>query len=119
VPVAPISAATAARPSVAIEGASSRSFGAALEARAARPSPLPATGSPPPAVALDALKAIERAQQRLDFVLDAARRGRTFTAQELLSLQAEAYRCAQTLDIVARAVEHGAQGVKQAVNAQV
>ena len=118
-PVAPIAAAPAARPAAAVERASSRSFGAALEARAARPSPPPAKGSPPPGVALHTLKAVERAQRRLDAVLEAARRGRTFTAQELLSLQAEAYRCAQTLDVAARAVEHGVQGVKQAVNAQI
>ena len=108
--IPPISGAPAARPAVAVEGASSRSFGAALEARAARPFPPPATAAPEsPAVALDALKAVERAQRRLDFVLDAARRGRTFTAQELLSLQAQAYRCAQTLDVTARAIEHGAR----------
>lgn len=118
-PVAPIPAAPAARPGLAVERPASRSFGAALEARAARPPfPIPKP-SPPPGAALETLKAVERAQRRLDAVLEAARRGRTFTAQELLSLQAEAYRCAQTLDVAARAVEHGAQGVKQAVNAQV
>lgn len=113
-----IAAAPAARPAAAVERPPSRSFGAALEARSAGPSlPPPKGGAPSPA--LETLKAVERAQRRLDAVLEAARRGRTFTAQELLTLQAEAYRCAQTLDVAARAVEHGAQGVKQAVNAQV
>lgn len=116
--VAPIAAAPAARPVAAVERPPSRSFGAALEARSAGPS-LPAPTGSTPSPALETLKAVERAQRRLDAVLEAARRGRTFTAQELLTLQAEAYRCAQTLDVASRAVEHGAQGVKQAVNAQV
>lgn len=118
-PVAPVAAAPAAQSGPAVERAPSRTFGAALEARTARPPLSPPRPSTPPAVAIETLKAVERAQRRLDAVLEAARRGRTFTAQELLSLQAEAYRCAQTLDVAARAVEHGAQGVKQAVNAQV
>jgi hypothetical protein len=66
-----------------------------------------------------ALAALEQAQRRLDAVLAEARRGRTFTARELLSLQAEAYRCAQTLDLASRAVEQVAQSVKQTVNTQV
>ncbi len=37
-------------------------------------------------------------------------------AQELLGLQAEAYRFVQTVDLAAKLVEQGAQAVKQAVN---
>jgi hypothetical protein len=117
VPVVPVAPSPVAPPTLAVEGPS-RSFGATLEARIARTSPSRVRTSPP-GPALETLRAVERAQRRLDAVLEAARRGRTFTAQELLSLQAEAYRCAQTLDVAARVVEHGAQGVKQAVNAQV
>ena len=51
-----------------------------------------------------ALRGIERAQARLDQVLQAARAGRTFTAAELLGLQAEAYRFGQTVDLGARLV---------------
>lgn len=82
----------------------------------------PAAGPPSPApsaLAREALVSIERAQRRLDAVLEAARRGRTFTAPELLALQAHAYRCSQTLDVASRTVEQAAQGVKQAVNTQV
>ncbi|MGC3997846.1 MAG: hypothetical protein QM767_10290 [Anaeromyxobacter sp.] len=71
----------------------------------------------PPGKAL--LHAVERAQARLDGVLAASRAGRTFTAQELLGLQSEAYRAAQTVDLAARLVEQGAQSVKQALNTQV
>ncbi len=104
-------------------------FGAALRAAAAdlavKVPPGPGTGTTPSqpgsavSTARAALHSIERAQRRLDAVLEAARRGRTFTAQELLVLQAEAYRCAQTLDVASKAVEHAAQSVKQAANAQV
>jgi hypothetical protein len=66
-----------------------------------------------------ALRSLESAQARLDRVLEAARAGRTFTAGELLALQSDAYRLAQTLDVAGKLVEHGVQSVKQAVNAQV
>ena len=91
-----------------------RSFGDALRAASARRSP----GGPGEA-ALSALRDVDRARARLDEVPDLARRGRTFTAAELLCLQADAHRFAQTLEIVARAAEHAVQGVKQAVQAQV
>ena len=81
----------------------------------------PAAGGagPPPPRPLQALATVERAQARLDAVLAAARSGKTFTAAELIGLQAEAYRCAQTVDLAAKLVEQGAQSVKQAVNTQV
>ncbi len=72
-----------------------------------------------PGRALASLQGVERAQQRLDAVLAAARAGRTFTAQELLGLQAEAYRAVQTVELATKVVEQGAQSVKQALNAQV
>jgi len=52
-------------------------------------------------------------------VLAAARAGRTFTSGELLALQAEAYRCAQVVDLGAKLAEQGAQSVKQALATQV
>lgn len=97
------------------------SFAAALEARST-----PRAAAPPKAVAqrpahpaAAALAAVERAQGRLDQVLSAARAGRTFTAAELLALQAEAYRCAQVVDLGAKLAEQGAQAVKQALNTQL
>jgi hypothetical protein len=62
---------------------------------------------------------VERAQARLDALLEAARSGRTFTAQELVVLQSQAYRYAQTVELSAKLVEQGAQAVKQALHAQV
>ncbi len=111
--VAPVAPATAPR-AAAPEATLRRSFREALDA-GARPGPAPAAPRP----VLEAARAIEQAQRRLDSILEAARRGRTFTAQELLALQTSAYRYAQTVDLAARLVEHGAQTVKQAVNTQI
>jgi hypothetical protein len=112
-PIAPVtlpaSSAGAAAPSPG-------GFPAALRARSAV-SAAPVARAPAPA--LVALQRIERAQARLDQVLAAARTGRTFTAGELLGLQAEAYRFGQTVDLSARLVEQGAQSVKQALNTQL
>jgi hypothetical protein len=66
-----------------------------------------------------ALRDIEGMRVRLDGMLAQARRGRTFSPQELLCLQADAHRFAQTVEFAARAVEHGVQGLRQALNAQV
>jgi hypothetical protein len=68
---------------------------------------------------MSALAAIDRAQARVDAVLAAARAGRTFTAAELIGLQTEAYRCAQTVDLASKLAEQGAQSVKQALNTQL
>jgi hypothetical protein len=74
-------------------------------------------GSPSPPVRL--LEVVDRARARLEGVLAAARSGRTFTAQELLGLQAEAYRTVQTVDLGAKLVEQGAQAVRQTLATQV
>ncbi|GEJ55568.1 hypothetical protein [Anaeromyxobacter diazotrophicus] len=110
----PISPAAAAATSGAV-AAPRASFGAALRAQV---SALPCA-APAPHPARAALAAVEQARQRLDAVLAAARRGRTFSAHELLALQADAYRYSQTVEVASRVVEQGAQSVKQAVNTQV
>jgi hypothetical protein len=117
-PLPPVGAVGAAPPPASISSARPSGFGALVEQRA----PVQAAGparAPTPNRALATLEGIERAQRRLDAVLAAARAGRTFTAQELLGLQAEAYRAVQTVDLAAKVVEQGAQSVKQALNAQV
>ncbi len=74
----------------------------------------------PPALTLPAvLRNVEGLRSRLDEMLAQARRGRTFSPQELLCLQADAHRFAQTVELAGRAVEHGVQGLRQALNAQV
>jgi len=110
-PAAAGSAAPTARPAPPQAGG----FAATLETHLARPAP-PQRPLNPPALAL---RAVEAAQARLDAVLAAARSGRTFSAAELIGLQADAYRLAQTLDVAGKLVEQGVQGVKQAVQTQV
>jgi len=93
------------------------SFGALLEARTSRVAVgVPAESSPARigAAASRALEGIEAAQGRLDRLLSAARSGRTFTAQELMALQGEAYRYSQTVQLSAKLVEQGAQRFRRA-----
>jgi hypothetical protein len=110
--IVPVAAAPAA---VAPPAPARPSFAALLESR----TPFPAPPGAAPHPALSALGGVERAQARLEAVLAAARAGRTFTAAELIGLQAEAYRCAQTVDLASKLVEQGAQSVKHALNTQL
>ena len=127
-PMPPVAPAALSAPSPTGPASGGARFEARLEARLearyeARLEPRLATPTRPPgpdrpaARLAEALRSLEGAQTRLDRVLDAARAGRTFTAGELLALQADAYRFTQTLDVAGKLVEHGVQSVKQAVNA--
>jgi hypothetical protein len=124
VPIAPAAVATASRLAPASGAAPcGPSFGALLEARASHGALAPTSPNPGPPrlgeVASRALEGIEGAQARLDGLLAAARTGRTFTAQELMVLQGQAYRFSQTVQLSAKLVEQGAQAVRHALNAQV
>jgi hypothetical protein len=114
VAIPPVAAAAPAQATSA-SGAPRRSFAAVLERRSASAAGLEQAGSGSP---LRAVEWVEQARLRLDAVLEAARHGRTFTAQELLGLQAQAYRYAQTVDLASKLVESGAQSVKQALASQ-
>ena len=82
--------------------------------------PIGAAAAPPaPPAGVRLLQGVEQARARLDAVLGEARRGRTFSAGELLALQADAYRAGQALELASKVVEQGAQSVRQAVNTQV
>ncbi len=107
----PIGALPAPAPPAAAPRAS---FGEVMRAHAAAAAAPPA---PPAGVRL--LQGVEQARARLDAVLGEARRGRTFSAGELLALQADAYRAGQALELASKVVEQGAQSVRQAVNTQV
>lgn len=90
-------------------------FAEVLAHRAAPAAPTP----PLPAPVLQGLEAVERAREGLDAALSAARAGKTFSAQELLALQADAYRFQRAVDVAAKVAEAGAQSVRQAVNTQL
>jgi hypothetical protein len=115
--VLPAGAAAPAAAPCAGPPPSARSFAAVLEHQRALLATPPAQTVTPPALRL--LEAVDRARARLDGVVAAARSGRTFTAQELLGLQAEAYRTVQTVDLAVKAAEQGAQSVRQALSTQV
>jgi hypothetical protein len=120
-PLAPVGAAAPATTLTALRPAApGASFGAVLDARTSQRASSPPEGTARVAsAAVRGLEAVERAQARLDALLEAARSGRTFTPQELIALQSEAYRFSQTVELSAKLVEQGAQAVKQALHAQV
>jgi hypothetical protein len=66
-----------------------------------------------------ALRSVDDARRRLDAVVAQARSGRSFAAHELLAMQADAYRFAQTVELGARVAEQAALAVRQAVNTQL
>lgn len=111
-PVIPVASAAAA-PAAALPAAPTPAggFAARLEARLQPVAPSETTG----AALASVFRGVEAAQARLDQVLAAARTGRTFTAGQLLALQADAYRFTQALDVASKVVETGVQGVKQVV----
>jgi len=120
--LAPVTAAaplSTTSPTLAVQG--ERGFDHVLRARQEAVVAASTPHLPPPAggAARTALASVERARERLEAVLASARAGRTFSAAELLALQADAYRYAQTVDVASKVVEHGAQALKTAVNAQV
>ena len=92
---------------------------------AARPGVVlaPAEARAPPASETAPVRALleqaARADRDMETVLEAARRGRTFSPAELLQLQVTVFRCTQTVEIVSRGVDRLIGGVKQALGTQV
>jgi hypothetical protein len=111
-PIAPISSAP--RTAAATRPAFGEILRGAASARA-----VPSRPERTERTARAALESLDRARARLDAALAAARRGRTFTASELLTLQADAYRFSETVELASKVVEGGAQAVRQLVNSQV
>lgn len=82
--------------------------------------------APPAVAATSAARALERlasevqrGEQRVEAMLAAARAGRTFGPAELLALQSETFRYAQTVEIVSRTADRLVGGLKQLLNTQV
>jgi hypothetical protein len=59
------------------------------------------------------------AENRVDTLLAAAARGKTFSPAELLALQSLVFRYAQTVEIVSRVADRVVGAVKQTLSAQV
>jgi hypothetical protein len=84
-------------------------------------SPSPAA-SPPSPLARGLARALEGAsagEARLDAILDAAARGKTFTATELLAMQATVFRHSQTVEVLSRATDRLVGALKQTLGTQV
>jgi len=84
----------------------------------ARPPPAtPARTSPSPVGAL--LERTLAAENRVDTLLAAAARGKTFSPAELLALQASVFRYSQAVEVVSRATDKLVGAVKQTMGTQV
>ena len=100
--------------------------GAAPAAAATPPPPRqPAGRAKPPAAPLRPRRCaalLERtlgAEQRVDTLLAAAARGKTFSPSELLALQATVFRYSQAVEVVSRATDKLVGAVKQTMGTQV
>ncbi|HVU51904.1 MAG TPA: hypothetical protein VHL80_14505, partial [Polyangia bacterium] len=58
-------------------------------------------------------------EARLDAILDAAARGKTFTPAELLAMQATVFRYSQNVEVLSRATDRLVGAVKQTLGTQV
>jgi hypothetical protein len=66
-----------------------------------------------------ALAGAAAGEARLDAILDAAARGKTFTATEMLAMQATVFRYSQTVEVLSRATDRLVGAVKQTLGTQV
>jgi hypothetical protein len=73
--------------------------------------------SPSPVGAL--LERTLGAENRVDTLLAAAARGKTFSPAELLALQASVFRYSQAVEVVSRATDKLVGAVKQTMGTQV
>lgn len=58
-------------------------------------------------------------EKRLDAIIAAASRGKTFTAAELITLQAEVFRYSHAIEIASRSTDKLVGAVKQTLTTQV
>jgi hypothetical protein len=97
----------------------SRPAAAPLASKAPRPTA--ATAKPSPAT--NPIRAmLERsvgAEKRVDALLEAAARGKTFTPAQLLAMQATVARYSQTVEVVSRVADRLVGAVKQTMGTQV
>jgi hypothetical protein len=60
-----------------------------------------------------------RAEDRIDAMIAAGRRGKTFTPSELLGLQMEVFRYSQMVEVISRTTDKVIGGLKQVLGTQV
>jgi hypothetical protein len=66
-----------------------------------------------------ALAGASAGEARVDAILDAAARGKTFTPAELLAMQATVFRYSQTVEVLSRATDRLVGAIKQTLGTQV
>ena len=81
--------------------------------------PQPGTSPAPPSPVRALLEQTLDAEQRVNTLLAAAARGKTFSPAELLALQASVFRASQAVEVVSRAADKLVGAVKQTVGTQV
>lgn len=79
----------------------------------------PAATAPPPSPVRALLEHTAGTERRIDTLLAAAARGKTFSPGELLALQATVFRYSQAVEIVSRATDKLVGAVKQTMGTQV
>jgi len=84
-----------------------------------RPRAPPGPAGAPPAAVSRLLERTLEGERRLDTLLAAAARGKTFSPSELLALQASVFRYSQAVEVVSRATDKLVGAVKQALGTQV
>jgi len=77
-------------------------------------------GSGPAAreVLIGAARRLERGQRMVDSVIRAARRGRVFSQEELIAIQAGVYRHSQELELAGKLVDKATGAVRQTLQSQ-
>jgi hypothetical protein len=81
-----------------------------------RPTPPPRNGAPVFQAMVDRTL---RAEATVDGLIAAAARGRTFSAGELIALQATVFRYSQTVEVISRAADRLVGSIKQTLGTQV
>jgi hypothetical protein len=131
-------ASPAAHPAAATKPTNKRAFlevlrAADREVRARGPAPAP----PPPSKSAPkpagpkpesasvtqhltrALDNVNKGEARIDALLEAAAKGKTFSAGELLAMQASVFKYSQTVEVLSRATDKLVGAVKQTLGTQV
>lgn len=76
------------------------------------------SGSGAPALKVLAVRALD-AEKNVEALLAAAERGKTFSAGELIALQATVFRYSQTVEVLSRATDRLVGALKQTLGTQV
>jgi predicted transcriptional regulator len=105
------------RPAVSAAGAPRAPAAPRIEAPSSARAPTSSTS-----VGRGLAQVLDRAaagEARLDAILEAAARGKTFTAGELLAMQATVFRYSQTIEVLSRATDRLVGAVKQTLGTPV